>query len=225
MLATDAQAPEVTQTTVGADLFESLQILTQLGVQVVGRHLGELAVADVLLSIEEPVGDLELARVRDDGDQALHLLLGQLSGALVQVDVGLLADDVGEAAADTLDGGEGEHHLAVSVDVRVHHTENVLESFGNNERHRGSSGCVVDTRRGKQRKDCKSGNPAWRVASQGSVVEDVRWWPPSPTPPLLPSLLPKCQRPGTKTIWTKCLGRETASNASNGGSIWVSGFT
>lgn len=143
MLTANSETPEVTQATMGTDLFESLQILTKLGVQIVGRHLRKLAVANVLLPVEEPVGDLKLAWVRDDGDQAFHLLLGELTGTLVQVNVGLLADDVGESAANTFDGGESEHDLSVTVDVRVHHTKNVLESFGNNQRHRGS-GCRLD---------------------------------------------------------------------------------
>ena len=49
---------------------------------------------------------------------------GQLAGALVQVDLGLLADDVRKAATDTLDRGQGEHHLDATVNVGVKHTEN-----------------------------------------------------------------------------------------------------
>jgi hypothetical protein len=46
---------------------------------------------------------------------------------LVQVNVGLLAHNVGETATNTLDGGQGEDDLLLTVDVRVEHTENVLE--------------------------------------------------------------------------------------------------
>lgn len=48
---------------------------------------------------------------------------------LVHINVGLLADDVGEAAPDTLDGGHSEHDFLLPVHVRVLHTQNVLELF------------------------------------------------------------------------------------------------
>jgi hypothetical protein len=55
---------------------------------------------------------------------------------LVHVDVGLLADDVGEAAADTFDGGESEHYLLLSVHVRIEDTQYVLELLIGHQRLR-----------------------------------------------------------------------------------------
>lgn len=46
---------------------------------------------------------------------------------LGQVDVGLLADQVGVAATDTLDLGQGVHDLLLSINVGVEETQNVLE--------------------------------------------------------------------------------------------------
>lgn len=40
-------------------------------------------------------GDLVGSWVLDNGDQALKLLRGELTGTLAQVDIGLLADKVG----------------------------------------------------------------------------------------------------------------------------------
>ena len=64
-----------------------------------------------------------------------HLLLGELTGALVQIDLSNLAGKVGEASADTLDDSESECNLMLSVDVGVLHTKNVLKviSVLNNE--------------------------------------------------------------------------------------------
>ncbi len=115
VLATDAEAPVVTETTVSADLLQALEIITELGVDTVGEDLVVLAIDNVALPVEEPLlpGCQHLARVReddgretypgdlvgggvlDDGDQALKLLRGELTGALVQVDIGLLAHKVG----------------------------------------------------------------------------------------------------------------------------------
>lgn len=51
------------------------------------------------------------------------------SGALPlgEVDIGLLADQVGVAAANTLDLGQGVHDLLLSINVGVEETQNVLE--------------------------------------------------------------------------------------------------
>lgn len=45
---------------------------------------------------------------------------------LGQINVGLLADDVGVSPAHTLDLGQCVHDLALSIDVGVQQTENVL---------------------------------------------------------------------------------------------------
>lgn len=45
----------------------------------------------------------------------------------VEVDLSDLEHEVGESSANTLDGSEGEHDLAFSVDVCVLDSENVSE--------------------------------------------------------------------------------------------------
>ena len=53
----------MTQATVGADLLETLEVLTKLVVEDVGHHLGGLAVLDVTLPVQEPVRDLVLTGI------------------------------------------------------------------------------------------------------------------------------------------------------------------
>ena len=48
---------------------------------------------------------------------------------LVEVDLGNLKNEVGESSADTLDGSQGEHGLALTLDVCVLDSENVNELF------------------------------------------------------------------------------------------------
>lgn len=73
VLTTDTEAPVVTQTTVRDDLLQTLQIITQFRLQIGGGELRVLAVNDVLLSIQEPIGYFILQRVRDDGYNLLDL--------------------------------------------------------------------------------------------------------------------------------------------------------
>ncbi len=62
MLTTDTQAPIMTQTSVGADLLQTLQVLTKLVVEHIGQSLGGLAVLDVTPSVKEPIRDLVLPK-------------------------------------------------------------------------------------------------------------------------------------------------------------------
>ena len=126
------------ETSVGTDLLQSLEVLTELGVDTVGEDLEVLAVDNVALSVEEPRGDLVLGGVLDDGDNALELFRGEFTGAvlivldasllccvcpgakcvpLAKVDIGLLADQVGVAATDTLDLGQGVHDLLLAINL------------------------------------------------------------------------------------------------------------
>ena len=82
VLTTDTEAPVVSETTVGADLLEALEILTELRVDTVGQNVRVLAVDDITLPVEEPSGDLVLGRVLDDGDKALELFRGELTGTV-----------------------------------------------------------------------------------------------------------------------------------------------
>lgn len=83
VLTAHTQTPVVTQTTVGADTLETLEILTDLAVEGVGDDLGVLAVGDVALSVQEPCGDLVLGGVLEDGDHTLEFFGGELTGAAI----------------------------------------------------------------------------------------------------------------------------------------------
>ena len=48
---------------------------------------------------------------------------------LIQIDIGFLADDVGVSSTNTLDLSQGVHDLALSIDVGVQQTENVLDTM------------------------------------------------------------------------------------------------
>ena len=69
-----------------------------------------------------------LERVLDDGNDTLKLFGGEVTSALGQIDIGLLADQVGVSATDTSDLGQGVHDLLLSIDVRVQQTDDVLEA-------------------------------------------------------------------------------------------------
>jgi len=127
MLTTDTQSPEVSKTAMGPDLLQPLEVLTDLAVEGVGHDLRELAILDVLLPVEEPVGNLVLARVVHDRNQLLNLLIGELSSALCYIHVSLLADNVSITTTNTLNGCKCKRNFALSFNVRVHNTKNVLK--------------------------------------------------------------------------------------------------
>ena len=55
------------------DLLQTLQVFAQLVFEGIGSDLRKLSVFNVLLSVEEPVGDLVLAWIRHNGHQLLNL--------------------------------------------------------------------------------------------------------------------------------------------------------
>lgn len=83
MLTSDTETPEVSQTTMGTDLLQPLQILTKLAFHVVGQNLRILAINDISLSVEEPGWNLVLCWVLNDCDDSLELFGGNLTSTIV----------------------------------------------------------------------------------------------------------------------------------------------
>lgn len=148
VLTSNTETPVVTQTTVGTDLLETLQILTQLAFHAVCQNLRVLAVDNIALSVQEPRWDLVLGRVLDNGDDSLEFFGSDFTGAvvrglvpslfvsradstsfipLIQVDIGFLANKVGVAATDTLDSGQGVHDFLLAIDVGVQQPQDELD--------------------------------------------------------------------------------------------------
>ena len=125
----------MTKTTMSPNFLQALQIFTELVVEEIRQHLSGLAILDVLLSVQKPVGDLVLARVLHNSDDLFDLFFAQLTSPPVQINIGLLEDKVGVTTTNTLDGGQGEHDASLSINVGVENTKNVLEVWGNNQRH------------------------------------------------------------------------------------------
>ena len=62
-------------------LLQAVEILTEVGLEVVGHDLLELASVHILLSVQEPLGDVVLQRVADHGHDLVDLLVAQLTSA------------------------------------------------------------------------------------------------------------------------------------------------
>lgn len=90
VLTADTETPVVTETTVGADLLQALEILTDLAVEGVGDDLGVLAIGDVALSVEEPGGDLVLGGGLEDSDDTLELFGGEFTSTVRDIKVNLV---------------------------------------------------------------------------------------------------------------------------------------
>ena len=115
------------ETSVGSDLEESLNILSELGIEDVGGHLEILAFLVVSLSVEEPSGDSVSFWLSNDFSDGVSLLLRELTSSELGVDSEDLADIEGPTSADTLDSVEGIGDSPLSINVGVEDTMNVLE--------------------------------------------------------------------------------------------------
>jgi hypothetical protein len=54
MLTPNTKAPEMTETTVRADLLEPFKVVTQLGVHTIRQDLQVLSVYNITLTVQEP---------------------------------------------------------------------------------------------------------------------------------------------------------------------------
>jgi len=136
VLTTHLDTPVVTKTTVGTNLLHALEVVTEGGVNVVGRQVHVLASLVVALPVKHVCGDLELKGVLDDSNKTLDLIGGEFTSTLGGVYLSLLAADVGETTADTLDGGERETNFSATINIGIEDTQDVLEVGVHHERLR-----------------------------------------------------------------------------------------
>lgn len=139
VLTADTVTPEMTETLVKTHTLHALNVITQLGVKLVDKEVGGLAVSGITLTVKAPAGNLELLRVLGNGNNTLKLFNSEFTGTLGHVNIGLLADNVGETGGNTTDFCESIHNLDVTVDVSREQTQNVLEVtfLGDGQRHVG----------------------------------------------------------------------------------------
>merc|ERR1712221_33108 len=135
VLSTNSETPIMSKSTMSFDLLQPLQIFTKLVLQTIGQDLRVLSIFDILRSVEIVIWDLVLSRVLHDGDQSFNFFIRQFTSSFVHIDVSFLQADVGESPSDSFDGSHGVHDFGFSINVSVHHTKNVLELVGNDERH------------------------------------------------------------------------------------------
>ena len=135
VLSTNSDTPPVTKTAVGTDLLHPLNVIAELGIEVLREHLGILPRFEILLPVEEPKWDLELAGVLDDRDEFFDFIGRQFTGALVDVDFSLLADKIGETTSEALDLCEAKDDVPLALNVGVEDTQDVLELVPLHHRH------------------------------------------------------------------------------------------
>lgn len=83
-----------------------------------------------------PIGHKADTRKETHTHTNTHSKEGSDHSPLLQVDLGLLEDDVGEATANTKDLGDGVHDVGGTINVRIQDTKDVVELLGNDrERH------------------------------------------------------------------------------------------
>jgi hypothetical protein len=126
-LSSDLDAPVVSETSVALGLSHPLEVLSEAGIQVVGDQLSIGSLLGVLLSVQEPLWNVVLSWSSHDVVDSLDLILDELTGSLVNVDLSDFEAKDGKSSTDTLDLSETEWSLLFTVDVCVLHSENVSE--------------------------------------------------------------------------------------------------
>jgi len=130
VLTSDLQSPEMSETSITSDLLESFKIFSELSIQSVGSQLRESTILEILLSIQEPLGDTVADGISNDFLDLVHFFFREITSSSVGVELSLLADEERESSTDTLDTSDGEGELSLTFDVGVEDAENVLEFSG-----------------------------------------------------------------------------------------------
>ena len=127
MLSTDSDSPPVTKTAVGTNFLQTFNIVTKLSIDVLCEDLHVFPGLEILLSVKEPKRDLKLSGVLDNCYKLFDFIGGKFSRSLVDIDLSLFADKVGESATKTLNFGHSENNISLTLNVSVENTKNVLE--------------------------------------------------------------------------------------------------
>ena len=117
----------VSESSVSSGLLHSLEVLSDLGFQYVGRGVHVDSLLEVSSSVEEPDWDVVFLGLDDNFRNELPEFGVDLPGSDVDIDVGDLADGVGESSSDSSDGGQGVGDDSFSNDVGVLDSDDVLE--------------------------------------------------------------------------------------------------
>ena len=120
----------VSETTVLSNLLHSFDVFSDLGFEQVRGSMEVAAVTVIVTTVDEPFRNAESNRVSDDLLDLLPGLFADFASTGVEVDLGDLADQVGQSGTDTTDGGQRVGDLTLAFEVGVQHSDNVLEFGG-----------------------------------------------------------------------------------------------
>lgn len=119
VLSTNSQTPRVSQSTVSTNFLQTLKIFTHLGISRVGQDLECFAINYISLPVQEPVWNLVLLWILHYCHNSLEFFDSKFSGSLVEIDIGLFANQVRVSTTNTLDLCKGEHDLVLSIDIGI----------------------------------------------------------------------------------------------------------
>jgi hypothetical protein len=117
----------MSETSVGFDLVESFNILSELGLENVGCDLEVLSFSVISDSVKEPSGDSVSFWVVDYVGDGIALLFSQFTSSKARVDSKDFANQKSEASAHTLDFIKSKWDSPLTVDVSIENTVNVFE--------------------------------------------------------------------------------------------------
>ena len=120
----------MTETSVLLASTHSFEILTKLGIKSVRNQLRVLSRAGVALSVQEPFWDVVINGISQDIIDGLNLIFGQLTSALVNINLSLSKDKGSDTSTNTFYLTKTIWGLLLSIQVSVLNTKNVVKLIG-----------------------------------------------------------------------------------------------
>ena len=89
-----------------------------------------VSISEVVSTIDEPLGNAESNGIGNNLLDLLPCLLSDFSGSGIKVDLGDFANQMGESGANSSDCGKREGDFALSFEVGVQDSDDMLEFNG-----------------------------------------------------------------------------------------------
>jgi hypothetical protein len=119
----------VSETSVGSDLEESLDVLSEFGLEDVGSHLQVLSLLVISLPVEEPPGNSVTLGIVDEIGNSIALSLREFSSPESRVDPQNLANEESKSPSNSLDLIQGKGDGAFSINIGIEDTMDVFEGI------------------------------------------------------------------------------------------------
>merc|ERR1719419_613325 len=126
VLSTHFESPMMTQTTMTSGFLPFLEILSEFCCQLMSVEVQWFSSLHILLSVEEPIGNVVLSGILDNRLHLFNLRLGHLSCSLSDINLSFTTNQCRKSSANASNFGQCDWRWLSALYIRIQYTQNVL---------------------------------------------------------------------------------------------------